>query len=93
MADHDACYQSVTKVCCRARASPQASHLEQPLQEMLAGLQHRLQHLSMTASHTSVWLLVLLLQSNGFDLSATCFCDHWLVIRYHYEPAGLPAKM
>ena len=38
----------------------------------------------------SGWLTVLPLQADGYDLSATQFRDQ-LAIRYHHEPAGLPA--
>ena len=35
--------------------------------------------------------MVLPLESDGFGLSATQFCDQ-LAICYHHEPAGLPAE-
>ena len=37
----------------------------------------------------SGWLTMLPLHGNGYDMTATQFCDQ-LVIRYHHEPPALP---
>ena len=75
----------------KERASQQATRLEELLQEMPVGPQRTLRRITKNTSNASGWLSVLPLKSEGFDLSSTQFRDQ-LAIRYHHEPAGLPAE-
>ena len=64
--------------------------LSSRLMDELPATQRRILH-RIVKGGISGCLTVLPMHEEGYDMSATQFCDH-LAIRYHHEPVGLPAS-
>ena len=88
MVTHNAQCKAVTLAWMKEKELDQTRKLDQLLTDMPVSKQRTLRHI--VKGKASGWLMVLPLQADGYDMSATQFRDQ-LAIQYHQELSELPA--